>query len=200
MKTLAERMVESYDATSKSYQLLKMLGVDVAAGPNKAIDQLAGVFSKLNDGATKTTLAVYLFGKTGMDMIPVLNQGREGIAKLRLEADRLGVAYGPDFAQAASEFNDNMKAIKASSEALGIALANNVMPALLRISAAMKEAAIQEGTGKALFVGLGGVLYEATGGQDAANARHLAISRKRSRSTRRRSPTRQSAATTRNTR
>jgi hypothetical protein len=78
MKTLAERMVETTDATSKSHQLMKMLGVDVAAGPNKAIDQLAGVFSKLNDGATKTTLAVYLFGKTGMDMIPVLNQGPRG--------------------------------------------------------------------------------------------------------------------------
>ena len=38
--------------------------------------QVADVFANLEDGAVKTALAVKLFGKSGMDMIPFLNRGR----------------------------------------------------------------------------------------------------------------------------
>ena len=41
--------------------------------------EVANKFSKMEDGAGKVSLAVALFGRAGMDMIPILNKGSVGI-------------------------------------------------------------------------------------------------------------------------
>ena len=50
----------------------------------------------LPDGAEKTALAIELFGKSGADLIPFLNQGREGVGALTAELQDLGVQIGGD--------------------------------------------------------------------------------------------------------
>lgn len=174
VKTLAQRMTEANDSTSKAGQLMRALGVDIAGGPDKAIEQLASKFAVLEDGTTKTALAVELFGKNGMAMIPMLNLGADGIRKLREESQALGLAYGPDFAKAASQFNDNMKAVEASTRAFWIALANELAPQLVSISSAMKEAAIEGGFLKAVLVGFGGVLVNLFTDENLNQAQKLA--------------------------
>lgn len=154
IKTLSQRMTEAADATTRSAKLLKVLGVDTAAGPAKAIETIANAFAKLPDGVTKSALAVELFGKAGLDLVPFLNQGADGIRKLKEEAERLGLKMNTETARAAEAFNDNMRAVKSTTEALGISLVNAVAPALQRISQDMKEAAIEGGLLKAVLQGL----------------------------------------------
>jgi hypothetical protein len=83
-----------------------------ADGTLKSTDELlleiAEQFSKYEDGAGKAALAQELFGRSGAQLIPLLNQGRDGIAELTAEADRLGLTVGTDAAQAAERFNDNL--------------------------------------------------------------------------------------------
>jgi hypothetical protein len=120
----------------------------------------------LPDGATKAALAVEIFGKNGMDMIPFLNQGADGIRKLKEEALRLGLVMDEETAKAAERFNDNLKVLQARSQSLGIAMVNEAAPGLERITAAMKEAVQESGILVALFVGLGGSLAELIGLND----------------------------------
>ena len=40
--------------------------------------------------------AQLIFGKAGLDMLPMLALGREGIQDLRDEADKMGLALGPE--------------------------------------------------------------------------------------------------------
>ena len=49
---------------------------------------LADVFASLPDSATKTALAVRLLGRSGADLIPLLNGGATRLAGYR--AERLG--------------------------------------------------------------------------------------------------------------
>ena len=54
------------------------------------LKDVAAVFKDMPNGAEKSTLAVQLFGRSGLDMIPMLNKGADGIADLEAKT----AAYG----------------------------------------------------------------------------------------------------------
>ncbi len=163
IKGLSQNITEANTGIGDGAQVFDVLGISVknADGSMKSTEavllQVADVFANLEDGAVKTALAVKLFGKSGMDMIPFLNQGAAGITQLTVEAERLGLKLTTETARSAEAFNDNLTALKASSSSLGIALARDFLPELTNITNAMREAANEAGTLKALWVGLGGV-------------------------------------------
>lgn len=163
IKGLSQNITEANTGVGDGAQVFDALGISVknADGSMKSTEavllQVADVFANLEDGAVKTSLAVKLFGKSGMDMIPFLNQGAAGINQLTAEAERLGLKLNTETARTAEAFNDNLTALKASSSSLGIALARDFLPELTNITNAMREAANEAGTLKALWVGLGGV-------------------------------------------
>ena len=163
IKGLSQNITEANTGIGDGAQVFEALGISVrnADGSMKSTEavllQVADVFATLEDGAVKTALAVKLFGKSGMDMIPFLNQGAAGITQLTAEAERLGLKLTTETARSAEAFNDNLTALKASSSSLGIALARDFLPELTNITNAMREAANEAGTLKALWVGLGGI-------------------------------------------
>ena len=163
IKSLSQNITEANTGIGDVAQLFEALGISVknADGSMKSTEdvllQVANVFANLEDGAVKTALAVKIFGKSGMDMIPFLNQGAAGINQLTAEAERLGLKLTTETARSAEAFNDNLTALKASSSSLGIALARDFLPELTNITNAMREAANEAGILKALWVGLGGV-------------------------------------------
>lgn len=119
-------------------------------GTEDILLDIADRFSKMQDSAGKTAIAMRLFGKSGAELIPFLNQGKAGLEALRKEAERLGIIISGETARAAEEFNDNMTRLAASSEKTKIALVEGLLPALLRVSERMAEAA-RNGEG---FLGL----------------------------------------------
>lgn len=157
IKNLSEYMVAANDPMSQQARLLKQLGVNAKGDTVAALQQLAKTFEALPDGATKAALATELFKKSGQEMIPFLNQGAEGIAKMRDEARRLGLTVSKETAQQAEQFNDNIKALTASTGRFGMAIVNEFSPAMVKASDAMKQALIDSGNLTAAWVGLGAV-------------------------------------------
>lgn len=163
IKGLSQSITEANTGIGDGAQVFEALGISAknADGSMKSTEavllQVADVFANLEDGAVKTALAVKLFGKSGMDMIPFLNLGAAGISQLTAEAERLGLKLTTETARSAEAFNDNLTALKASSSSLGISLARDFLPELTNITNAMREAANEAGTLKALWVGLGGI-------------------------------------------
>lgn len=160
-KTLAQRLTQASEASSKAGQLFAAMGVNISGGTEPAIAKIADTFAKLPDGATKAALAVELFGKAGMQMIPFLNQGAAGIQAMKDESARLGLVMSEDAVAAARQFTDNMKVMEAGSQRLGITLMNTLAPSLVRVTGAMNQAATDSGILMALWVGLGGAAAEA---------------------------------------
>lgn len=122
IKGLSGYMVEHGDK-------LRAAGI-TATDANGAMIQLADLFSALPDGVQKTTLAVQLFGKAGMDMIPMLNQGSAGLAEAQEKAD----AYGKKMAELAPDadkFNDQIEELSLHMKALGIGVTTSVLPGLI---------------------------------------------------------------------
>lgn len=157
VKELSKNILEAGDASSQSAKLFKAMGVDITSGPDKAMEQLADAFAALPDGATKATLATQVFGKAGMDLIPMLNMGSEGIRQLKGEADRLGLTLTAETAAAAAKFNDDLSTLQAKTRSLGVSIMTELMPSLSDITGAMKTAAEEAGILTSLWVGLGGL-------------------------------------------
>ena len=115
---------------------LKALGVSAtdAQGqirPTEAVLlDLAEKFATMPDGADKAALAVKLFGKEGLAIIPFLNQGREGITALMEEAQRLGLVMSEDVAHASEIFNDNLTRLSAIFEGVQRQIGAAVIPIL----------------------------------------------------------------------
>lgn len=96
--------------------------------------QQADLFSNMADGPEKAALAVERFGRAGMDMIPLLNQGRDGIASLEQEAERLGITVSSGAAASAQEFNDALTKLKSTAEAFVNKIASGLAPALTSLA------------------------------------------------------------------
>jgi Lambda phage tail tape-measure protein (Tape_meas_lam_C) len=67
---------------------------------------LANRFSKLEDGANKTALAMAIFGRAGANILPVMKDGAEGIKKLREEAVKSGVALSEKEIKKLDDYGD----------------------------------------------------------------------------------------------
>ncbi len=112
---------------------LRAAGVDVkglADGSETldgALEMVAKKFAEMPDGYKKAALAQELFGKSGTELIPLLNSGQEGIKALRQEAQDLGAVIDNETAAALEDFGDQQDKVKA---ALG-GLRNEVVKALL---------------------------------------------------------------------
>lgn len=130
---LSRNLAENEDKFSK-------LGVKVrdANGqlrPTSAIvADLADKISKMPDGAEKTALAMELFGKSGAELIPLLNAGAEGIKAMTDEAAAMGLVITEETGRAAEQFNDNLTRLSSTATGLFRIITAQLAPVLVQIS------------------------------------------------------------------
>lgn len=145
IKGLAGNLMEHGDA-------LKKAGI-TATEADGAIKQLAAVFAALPDGMEKTTLAVKLFGKSGMDLIPMLNMGAEGLEKAAEKSAKYASQMAA-MAPMADAYNDNMAELAMHNKVASMSMLNELLPALVAITGAMADAAKNGGFLKGVMAGL----------------------------------------------
>ena len=101
------------DPASKTNEALKSIGINStdAQGKIRGVDaimlDLADKFSKMPDGVEKTALAMEIFGKSGANIIPMLNEGKTALNEYSATIDK-------DMAAAADKFNDSINKVTAS--------------------------------------------------------------------------------------
>jgi hypothetical protein len=142
---LSKAMLDASYGTGEAKKAFDALGIQ--SGTLKSADEgllaIAERFAQMEDGAQKTALAMQIFGRSGRQLIPFLNQGREGIAALQKEADRLGVTIDTKTAKAAEQFNDNLTRMAAIGQGLFNQLATGLLPVLVDITGAMFAASVE---------------------------------------------------------
>jgi hypothetical protein len=92
----SKKLVEANKGNNETADTFNKMGVSIkgADGKLKPFDsifgQVAEKFKAMPNGVEKTALAMQLFGKSGKDMLPLLNQGADGMAKLGAQAEKFG--------------------------------------------------------------------------------------------------------------
>lgn len=156
---LALRLDDAKTGTGAAAEAFKRLNIDPRkfTDPADALVAIAERFAAMPDGVNKSALAIQIFGKSGADLIPLLNQGASGIRDLTEEARKLGVVFSEEAALAAEQLNDNLDKLRTAGKGASAALATELAGPLTQITNAMTEAAKQGGLLEAAWVGLGGL-------------------------------------------
>lgn len=135
------------DGTSKAATAFKLLGISVTDANGNLKDagtvnnEIADAFAHSEDGANKAALAVQLFGRQGVQMIPTLDKGSAGLKQLADDAAAYGAVLSGDAAKAAEEFQAKLNALEAGVKGgLQNAIAGNLVPALLAMADAFGNA------------------------------------------------------------
>jgi len=160
LRKLSTTMLEAATGSEDAARGFSAVGVEFKNqdGTLRATDQvlldLAERFKAMPDGAEKTALAVQLFGKSGAELIPFLNQGRDGINELAAEMQALGVQMSSETAAQAGNFNDALDKLKLATTSIGNQIIASLLPALNDMAGGMVESAKQGGTLRVILDGV----------------------------------------------
>lgn len=91
---------------------------------------IADHISKLPDGTEKTAKAMALFGRSGKDLIPLLNEGSDGIAAMRQEFVELGGQIAGADADALESYGDQVDKLTVAFGGIRNAIVVGILPAL----------------------------------------------------------------------
>lgn len=130
---LARTTTAAVGGSKEAKKAFDSVGVSATDGAGKArpLDELLGdladKFAGMEDGTKKAALAQEFFGRGGARLIPLLNEGREGLSALRQEARALGIVLDSETSAASVEFADNLDRAKAGVRGLTYAIAGQLI-------------------------------------------------------------------------
>lgn len=107
---------------------------------NDVLLDVAAKFNGYTDGAAKSALAITLFGKAGAGMIPLLNQGRDGLKEAGDEAEKYGLVLDKKTTIAAEAFNDNLRRMDMIKQGIVTTVTVKLLPTFEQLSEVMLEA------------------------------------------------------------
>jgi ribosomal protein L12E/L44/L45/RPP1/RPP2 len=132
-RSMAESVAEPASTAARTLQAMGISATD-ASGQLRPINDvfldIADRFRTYEDGAAKVALATNLFGRAGAAMIPLLNQGRDGIAQQADEAARLGLTLDTKTIKAAASFNDTLTKMSRIWDGFIMQLTAKLLPTL----------------------------------------------------------------------
>jgi hypothetical protein len=91
------------------------------------------VFARMADGPEKVRIAQERFGRSGQQLIPLLNQGSAALREQMEEAKQFGAVVGPRFAANAQQFNDNLTRFWTLLRGIGNMIADAVLPEFIKL-------------------------------------------------------------------
>jgi len=129
------------DPLSEGVTLFRGLGVAAKDSSGRirnlqsVMIDLSDKFSRMNDSAEKTRLAMRLFGeRAGPKMVPFLNLGSEAIRDLIAKSDALGITLDTKTVAAVAAFNAKIERVKAVLFAVSKDITNAALPSLNRLA------------------------------------------------------------------
>jgi len=134
IRRLSANLLDASQGVATAVDAFAGLGIETttAAGGLRSVDDvladIADEFAAMDDGAEKTARAMELFGRSGAALIPLLNQGSEGIAEMRQEAHDLGLVISDETAAAAEAFNDDLTRLRGVATGFARDIATELIP------------------------------------------------------------------------
>lgn len=141
MKKFSKLAYEASKGGETQIKTMRALGVRMkdANGKLRPVDAMledvANKIASMPDGTEKTALAMQAFGRSGANLIPMLNGGAAGIAAMRQEAIDLGGVIDEDTARSLEEFGDETDKVKFAFEGIRNQAVKAILPELKRLTA-----------------------------------------------------------------
>lgn len=142
---LNQQMAAAAQGNKAAQLAFKRAGVSIrdSAGKMKTADQvlleMSKTFKKMPEGIYKSDLAMAVFGKSGADMIPLLQGGSDAIQDLMKQSDELGMTFSNEEAKASAEFCDSLDVLKKSAKGLVNTIGKQLIPVITPLLQSMAK-------------------------------------------------------------
>jgi hypothetical protein len=146
MARLGNKMTQAMQGNRMAKATFDAMGVSVTDSNGKMRDMgavmsdVANWFQRTTDGAAKNYAAMEIGGRGFKKMIPLLNDGAEGMKKWSDESDALGKTVDDNTAKMAEKFVQSLNTIKAAGDGLANQLTKALLPSLQAISSQLADA------------------------------------------------------------
>lgn len=119
------------------------LGLSVAdlsrLSPQQAFEQVAAAIAKLPTPAQQAAAAVSLFGKSGVELTPIFQEGATYLQQMAAEAKRLGIALSPQQIAGVAALDDALSAAQVTLQGFSQRLLAELAPALTQAAKSATE-------------------------------------------------------------
>lgn len=139
MKTLVAQMDGAANGTASSIELFDKLGVSIydsngaIKNQEEMLREVTLALAAMENGTEKAALATDLLGRSGTEMMPMLNNGAEGIIDLTNRAHELGLIMSDEAVTAGVVLGDTLDDVKQSAAMVGTKLGTALFPVLQKL-------------------------------------------------------------------
>lgn len=130
---------------SGSNPALKQMGIAASDANGKlrplndVVNQAADYFQRHAGAANNAALANALFGRSGYELLAILEQGRAGINAITEEARKYGLILDATTIERNAAFSFSLKETQLSLEGLGLALGNAALPGIAALGQGLSK-------------------------------------------------------------
>ncbi len=133
-KRMSKAIIDAGDGLETYTRAFDKLGLNIAdlmaMSPEEQFWAISSALADLEDHTLKVAIAQEVFGRAGTQLLPMLEEGAEGIAAMRQEAHDLGIIFDEEAAREAEEFKDSLTRLETSLQGVGKELIDTLMPQL----------------------------------------------------------------------
>lgn len=140
MKSLLANMDKVSEGNKTASENFKILGVEVqnADGSLKNQEQVLyetiEAFQEMEDSAEKTRLAQEMFGKSGSELMPLLNGAAGSMEEMKKQAHDLGLVMSDELIDSGVNLTDSLDQTKRAFSAIITTLGASLMPIVTQVS------------------------------------------------------------------
>ena len=152
---LSESIVKANEGSEEQIEIFNKLGISYKnadgslRSTQSVLEDLAGTFENSKNDTNKMKIALDLLGKSGIELVPLLNNGKEGLENLRKEAEELGLIISSKTTAQIGVLGDTFDKVSKVSRNSMINLGATIAPALNVILNGFLE--FKKETSKGLF-------------------------------------------------
>ena len=137
VRKMQDTLANATAGNATAQRAFSRLGVDFQQlsklTPDKQFVALADAIKQIQDPSLKTAAAMDVFGRAGTMLLPMLNEGSAGLAKIAAEADTLGITMSQEAANDAAALTDAMGRMNLSVTGLRQKIAEALAPSMTYI-------------------------------------------------------------------
>jgi hypothetical protein len=100
--------------------------------PEQAFNSVVAAISKLPNPAQQAAAAVSLFGKSGVELVPIFREGATYLQQMTAEAKRLGIVLSPQQTAGVAALDDSLQKTQLTLQSFAARVVAELAPALTR--------------------------------------------------------------------
>ena len=142
MRFMQRNLFAAAGGSEAQSRIFAALGLDakrlVDMRPEEALKNIADAMRGIENPTVRSAVAMQVFGRGGMNIIPMLKLSREEFNRLTNEAHELGVVVSGEASDSLQAYDSAMKRLSASFEGLKILAATELAPVLAGLADKIK--------------------------------------------------------------